>query len=50
MGAGPRFQWNVHCGIGIAAFYCKFPYAHSFDITFLCFTFFIGFGKAYDEA
>lgn len=49
MGSGEKFQINMIKGLGLAVYVNTFPHALSINVTLLCFSIYIGFGKGYDE-
>lgn len=49
MGPGDRFQVQVFTGLALGISYNRWPYQHSFTLTFLCFSVFVGLGSAYTD-
>ena len=50
MGSGSKFQIGLTRGsVGLGVFIGRFPHQLSIDITLICISIYIGFGKGYDE-
>jgi len=50
MGSGSKFQISFTRGsVGLGFFISRFPHQLSIDITLVCISIYIGFGKGYDE-
>lgn len=49
MGSGSRFTVGITKGFGLAVYVNTFPHQLSINITVLCFSIYLGFGKGYDE-
>lgn len=50
MGSGSKFQIKFTRGsVGLGFFISRFPHQLSIDITLICISIYIGFGKGYDE-
>jgi len=50
MGSPGKFEIGVTRGcVGLGIFIGRFPHQLSIDITLICISIYIGFGKGYDE-